>query len=62
MALMLGYGMLQNFYKVSIYLIILHLHQSINRMHEKQPFLCRSAFVGVHQYNFDSMRQDESTK
>ena len=30
MALMLGYGMLQNFYKVSMYLIILHLHVSIN--------------------------------
>ena len=32
MALMLGYGMLQNFYKVSIYryLIILHLHLCIN--------------------------------
>ena len=31
-------------------------------MHEKQPFLCMSAFVGVHQYNFDSSRQDEITK
>ena len=29
-------------------------------MHEKQPFLCMSAFVGVHQYNFDSRREDES--
>ena len=31
-------------------------------MHEKLPFLCMSAFVGVHQYNFDSWRQDERTK
>ena len=30
MALMLGNGTLQNFYKVSMYLIILHLHVSIN--------------------------------
>ena len=62
MALMLSYGTLQNFYKVSMYLIILHFTCFYKYMHEKQPFLCMSAFVGVHPYNFYSRRQDERTK
>ena len=62
MALMLGYGTLQNFYKVSMYLIILHLHVSINICMKSSLFFCMSAFIGVHQYNFDSRRQDEITE
>ena len=62
MALMLGYGMLQNFL-LSIHIFDNFAFTSIYKyMHEKQPFLCMSAFVGVHQYNFDSRRQDERTK
>ena len=62
MALMLGYGTLQNFYKVSMYLIILQFTFFYKYMHEKQQFFCMSAFVRVHPYNFYSRRQDERTK
>ena len=50
--LLLSIHIFDNFALTSIY----------KYMHEKQPFLCMSAFVGVHQYNFDSRRQDERTK
>ena len=69
MALMLGYGMLQNLlWNVTELFLSIHIFDNFaftsiyKYMHEKQPFLCMSAFVGVHQYNFDCRRQDERTK
>ena len=63
MALMLCYGMLQDFFLLSIHIFDNFAITSIYKyMQEKQPFLCMSAFVGMHQYNFHSRRQDERTK
>ena len=63
MALMLGYAG-----NVTELLLSIHIFDNFaftpiyKYMHEKQPFLCMSAFVSVHQYNFDSRRQDERNK
>ena len=65
MALMLGYGMLQNFYQVSIYLIILHLHLSINICMKSSHFcvcLHLSACISIILILGDKMKELNNNK
>ena len=65
MFLMLGYGTLQNFYKVSKYLIILHLHVSINICLKSSHFyicLHLSACISIILILGDKMKELNNNK
>ena len=65
MALMLGYGTLRNFHKVSIYLIILHLHVSINICMKSSHFcvcLHLSACISIILVLGDKMKELNNSK